>query len=480
MRGLRIVDDTGSLFAPPPVEFRAGEIGREVFGWNVENAALADALEAAAAARPDLVRIAANVAGFDFAPERATVTLADGRVFAAALVVGADGRASPSRRAAGIAVRVRRYPQSALTVVLAHARPHDDFSTEFHTRQGPFTLVPLPAAPGAPNRSSLVWAMSEAEAKRRAALDDSALAAEIERQARSLLGAMRIEGERGLFPLARQSVSRFVATRLALVGDAAHAFPPIGAQGLNLGLRDVKALIAATTRERRPRRRLRALDRYAARARRRRRCSATAAVAGLNRSLLADCAPVDLARGLGLAALGAIGAAQTADDARRRRAAVRRIKAARSASDAARPSSPAARRRKTPPPIRIGCNQSARRVKPGDAAMRTQLALRRRRREPARLDQPRRVARHLVDLDVDAIADLPSAQRRHLERVRNQQHFEPVAVDRVDGQRHAVERHRALDGDELRQRRRRAKGEMRHAVEVARDRGSPPCRRRGR
>jgi 2-octaprenyl-6-methoxyphenol hydroxylase len=304
MRGLRIVDDTGSLFAPPPVEFRAREIGRDVFGWNVENAALADAFEASAAAHPNLVRIAANVAAFDFAPERAMVTLADGRVFAAALVVGADGRASPSRRAAGIAVRVRRYPQSALTVVLAHARPHDDFSTEFHTRQGPFTLVPLPAAPDAPNRSSLVWSMSEAEAKRRAALDDAALAAEIERQARSLLGAMRIEGERGLFPLARQSVSRFVATRLALVGDAAHAFPPIGAQGLNLGLRDVKALIAATLAsddvgadD--------ALDRYAAR-RAADVAFRTAAVAGLNRSLLADCAPVDLARGLGLAALGAI------------------------------------------------------------------------------------------------------------------------------------------------------------------------------
>jgi len=305
MRGLRIVDDTGSLFAPPPVEFRAGEIGRDVFGWNVENSALADALEAAAAAQPNLIRIPACVARFEFAPERAALTLADGRVFAAALVVGADGRASPSRRAAGISARTRRYPQSALTVVLAHARPHDDVSTEFHTRQGPFTLVPLPATPGAPNRSSLVWAMGEAEAKRRAALDDAALAAEIERQARALLGAMRIEGERGLFPLARQSVGRLVATRLALVGDAAHAFPPIGAQGLNLGLRDVKALIAAATASGDLGADA-ALEAYA-RSRAADVLFRTAAVAGLNRSLLAACAPVDLARGLGLAALGAIG-----------------------------------------------------------------------------------------------------------------------------------------------------------------------------
>jgi 2-octaprenyl-6-methoxyphenol hydroxylase len=305
MRGLRIVDDTGSLFAPPAIDFRAAEIGRDVFGWNVENVALADALEATAAAQPGLVRVKANVAAFDFALERATATLADGRVFAAALVVGADGRASPSRRAAGISVRARRYPQSVLTVVLAHARPHNDISTEFHTRQGPFTLVPLPAAPAAPHRSSLVWAMSEPEAKRRAALDDAALAAEIERQARSLLGAMRIEGERGVFPLARQSVSRFVATRLALVGDAAHAFPPIGAQGLNLGLRDVKALIAAATASDDLGADA-ALEAYA-RSRAADVLFRTTAVAGLNRSLLAACAPVDLARGLGLAALGAIG-----------------------------------------------------------------------------------------------------------------------------------------------------------------------------
>ena len=305
MRGLRIVDDTGSLFAPPPIAFRAAEIGRDVFGWNVENAALADALEAAADAQPSLLRITANVAAFDFAAGRATMTLADGRVFAAALVVGADGRASPSRRAAGISVRTHRYPQSALTVALAHARPHDDVSTEFHTRQGPFTLVPLPAAPDAPHRSSLVWAMSEAEAKRRAALDDDALAAEIERQARSLLGAMRIEGERGIFPLARQSVGRLVATRLALVGDAAHAFPPIGAQGLNLGLRDVRALIAATAASGDPGADA-ALDAYA-RSRAADVLFRSAAVAGLNRSLLANCPPVDLARSLGLAALGAIG-----------------------------------------------------------------------------------------------------------------------------------------------------------------------------
>jgi 2-octaprenyl-6-methoxyphenol hydroxylase len=206
-------------------------------------------------------------------------------------------------------VRTHLYPQSALTVFLAHTRPHEDYSTEFHTRQGPFTLVPLPATPSARLRSSLVWVMSHAEAARRAALDDEALAGEIEAQARSLLGAMRIEGARGVFPMVRQIVTRLVATRLALVGDAAHAFPPIGAQGLNLGLRDVKGLIEAAREAAAEGDDIggaAALERFS-RSRGLDIATRTGAVDGLNRSLLAHFGPLDAARGLGLAALGAIG-----------------------------------------------------------------------------------------------------------------------------------------------------------------------------
>ena len=309
MRTLRIVDDTGALFPPRPVEFHAAEIGLDAFGWNVENEKMADRLANAAAQAARLERRPAPVAEHDFGDERAAARLADGALVRSALVVGADGRSSLAARSAGLNVRLYRYPQSALTTFLAHRRPHRDVSTEFHTREGPFTLVPLPGADAAPNRSSLVWVMSDSAAERRASLDDAVLAREIETQAHSLLGAMQVVGARGVFPMARQRLRRITALRLALVGDAAHALPPIGAQGLNLGFRDVQALVEIAREARDQGRDIGAtdlLDRYE-RARASDILTRARAVDGLNRALLAGFAPIDFARGAGLAALGAIG-----------------------------------------------------------------------------------------------------------------------------------------------------------------------------
>lgn len=301
---MRIVDDTSSLFTPPPAVFHAAEIGLEAFGWNVDNAVLVETLAAAARAVPGLRMEEKNAEQTKLNQELVRISLSDGSTVRARLAVAADGRNSRLREAAGIRTRAWSYPQAALTTTLAHERDHRDASTEFHTRFGPFTLVPLPG-----RRSSLVWVTNRHHAERLMALDDAALGRAIERQAQSILGKMRIDGPRGLVPMSGLSVERYEAERLALVGEAAHVFPPIGAQGLNLGLRDGAALRDALVDARAAGEDIggpQALARY----RRSRDLDVrlrTAAVDGLNRTLLSGLLPADFLRGLGLLALSNLG-----------------------------------------------------------------------------------------------------------------------------------------------------------------------------
>ncbi len=303
LRALRIVDDTGSLFRPPPATFRAAEIGLEAFGWNIENATLVGLLAGAArtgglAWREDLA------AGIELDGEVATVRLASGETLTARLVVGADGRRSRVRETARIATRRWTYPQSAVTTLLGHERAHDDVSTEFHTRAGPFTLVPLPG-----RRSSLVWVTRPADAERMKTMDDADLARAIERRSHGMLGRIRVDGPRGTVPLGGASVARLTEARVALIGEAAHLLPPIGAQGLNLGLADVTALVRALRGAGRAGLDLgseAALAPYD-RARRGEIGLRTFAVDRLNRALLSDLVPVDALRGIGLGALSRIG-----------------------------------------------------------------------------------------------------------------------------------------------------------------------------
>src|SRR5205085_12236802 len=214
------------------------------------------------------------------------------------------GRKSLCRAAAGIASTRHEYPQAALTLNLGHARAHNAISTEFHTASGPFTLVPLPGL-----RSSLVCVLEPEVAEQLGALDAPALSAEIERRAHSILGKMSVEGGHGLFPLAVETAQSFGRDRIALVGEAAHVIPPIGAQGLNLGLRDAATIAELVVEARRDGGDVGSpelLVRYD-RLRRADVTSRAFAVDALNRSLLSDFLPVQGARGFGLYLLDRIG-----------------------------------------------------------------------------------------------------------------------------------------------------------------------------
>ena len=292
---LRIIDDTRRLLRAPEVAFTAAEIGLDAFGYNIENRDLIAALTARAV-ELGLSRVETTALAIASDPLGVTINFAGGNA-RVLLAIGADGQRSICRTAAGIGTRRHAYPQTALTLNLAHTRPHHDTATEFHTESGPFTLVPLPG-----RRSSLVCVLDPARTEALAAMADAELSAEVERRSHSVLGKITVEPGRGLFPLAVETADSFARSRIALVGEAAHVVPPIGAQGLNLGLRDAATLAEFVADARRQ-----TLDvgspgvlaRYDA-ARRADATSRRIAIDLLNRSLLTDFLPVHGMRGLSL------------------------------------------------------------------------------------------------------------------------------------------------------------------------------------
>lgn len=303
---IRIIDDTGALLRAPEVTFTAAEVGLDVFGWNVPNSTLIAGLTAAATHPGSGVTLhdTHGVSGVEIAEGGVALTTREGDRFEVGLVAGADGRNSLCRQAAGIGTRTWRYPQAAIATSFRHSRPHGSVSTEFHRSAGPFTTVPLPGL-----ASSLVWVEHPDEAQRLAALDEAAFRSAVEIRLQGLLGQLGEIAPRAVFPLSGLTAERFGANRVALVGEAGHVIPPIGAQGLNLGIRDAETLadcVADALAQGRDPGGSPVLDAYSAR----RRVDVTSRITTidvLNRSLISSLVPVHLARGMGLVALKALG-----------------------------------------------------------------------------------------------------------------------------------------------------------------------------
>jgi len=305
LTAIRIIDDRDSLLRAPEVTFHAEEIGRPTFGYNVPNMALVEALlERCRAAGSGVTLIdTAGATELQIGAREVSILLAEGRVLTARLVAGADGRNSLCRKSAGIDTDTWRYEQSALTTIFSHSRPHGGVSTEFHRPAGPCTTVPMPG-----NRSSLVWVERPEVAEQLAADDDATFRRALEHRLHGLVGAVGELSPRVVFPLTGLTAKCFGKNRVALIGEAGHVIPPIGAQGLNLGLRDAAALADCVSDALSEGRDIGDPETLAAydRARRADVASRSWTIDLLNKSLLSPALPVHLARGAGLFALKTI------------------------------------------------------------------------------------------------------------------------------------------------------------------------------
>ena len=224
------------------LHFDHRQAGDEPFGWMVEARSLRVALNAHLRALPTLQVFAPATARVTREADGAVVEVAGGPQLRCKLVVAAEGRQSPLRQQAGIAVTTVPYQQRGLVAAIAHERPHGNVALEHFLPAGPFAQLPMVGIAGAPHVSAIVWTEGAALADRIYATNDTVFAREVTRRLGTHLGAVRPIGRRWRYPLSAMHAQRYVDTRLVLVGDAAHGIHPIAGQGLNLGFRDVIAL----------------------------------------------------------------------------------------------------------------------------------------------------------------------------------------------------------------------------------------------
>lgn len=279
-------------------DFEAAEMGEKPFGFNVTNTGARAALMARVAELGIDVRAPAALGSLVLRDDAAFARLSDGSAVRAKLVIGADGRDSGVREAAVIGATRWRYGQKAMVFPVWHERPHEGASTEIHRTGGPFTLVPMPDRDGR-HMSSVVWMERGPEADRLMSLEMHAFEAALNERSLDVLGLLRVAGRRAVWPIIGQIAGRMAGKRVALMAEAVHVIPPIGAQGLNMSLADLEDLaqrIAAAREAGEDVGGAKLLEAY-----QRRRWPETAArVAGvdaLNRAALAEAQPIrDLRR----------------------------------------------------------------------------------------------------------------------------------------------------------------------------------------
>jgi 2-octaprenyl-6-methoxyphenol hydroxylase len=296
--GIRIIDESPRLLKAPEVLFAAREAGFEAFGYNIPNADLTRALEAACGAR--VARIDAVVEAADLSGDEAVLTVASGARVSARLVAAADGRSSKLRSLAGIETRSWSYPQAAIVTSFRHSRTHHNISTELHRGTGPLTVVP-----GRGSTSHLVWIDSPDTIERLAGLADGEFAVSLREALKGLLGSVSEVTPRQSFPIGGQTARALARNRVVLIGEAAHVLPPIGAQGLNLSFRDAATLAEVAARAKQSGQDpggAETLQSYEA-SRRTDVKTRIFAIDVLNKSLLSTLPGVALARGFGLFAL---------------------------------------------------------------------------------------------------------------------------------------------------------------------------------
>ena len=238
VKDIIVTDGDDSAARPSLLSFALDEGGKPAVCM-VENYRLfASVLEKAKATSTVSFHLGQKLADIKFGPGLATLTLADGTTLKAALVIGADGRNSPTREAAGLKLEGWTYAQSAITLTVAHELPHAGRAEEHFTSSGVFAILPLPG-----NRSSIVWTESHERAQHITNLPEAEFLIELGKKFGLHLGPLQVEGPKHLYPLSTKLANHMTATRLALIGDAAHVVHPLAGLGLNLGFKDAAALV---------------------------------------------------------------------------------------------------------------------------------------------------------------------------------------------------------------------------------------------